>query len=90
MANKPAAWRSLSFTQITELPRVRSGADEYYFTGKPCINGHFHARITKTKRCVLCDADRHNAPHGGVNLDGYGTKVVTAFGVKKVIDCEVI
>ena len=90
MANKPAAWRSLTATEIAELPRLRKDAGEYYFTRKPCINGHIHARITKTKRCVLCDADRHHAPHGNVNLNGYGTKTIEVFGVKKVIDCEMV
>lgn len=90
VANKPAAWRLLSATQVTQLPRTRRAAGEYYFTGVPCINGHTHARITKTKRCVLCDADRHGAPHGDVNLDGYGTKTIEVFGIKRVVDCEVV
>ena len=32
---------------------IKSG-DPYYFTGKPCVNGHVAKRVTKDRVCVEC------------------------------------
>lgn len=41
------------------LPNTRNQATQgnyqYYFTGKPCINGHFRMRRTSDAHCLSCD-----------------------------------
>ena len=50
---------------LVPLPTTRdealeSGSD-WYFTGKPCVNGHVSARDTKTKRCRSCAQSHGNS-----------------------------
>lgn len=40
--------------------RLTKGAGfPFYYTGKPCIRGHFAERYTKTGHCVQCVRDRN-------------------------------
>ncbi|MFO1126361.1 MAG: HNH endonuclease [Methylocystis sp.] len=49
-----------------ELPKLRSDAkcsgSNRYFTGKPCVNGHFSERITVNGHCVECERERDRSP----------------------------
>lgn len=40
--------------------RAAAGAlgERYYFTGKPCVNGHVEKRKTTNGHCMQCDRDR--------------------------------
>lgn len=40
-----------------EKTAARANGETYYFTGKPCSNGHVANRQTATSRCVVCDAE---------------------------------
>ena len=46
-------------TLLSELPKTRSEAKEigsmYYFTNKPCKNGHTSKRLVSNKHCYECD-----------------------------------
>ncbi len=46
-----------------KVPSTRMEASfvgaKFYYTGKPCGNGHIDVRITNTKKCVICTRDKH-------------------------------
>jgi len=46
-----------------KVPSTRRQASflgaKFYYTGKPCGNGHIDVRITNTKNCVICTRDKH-------------------------------
>ena len=46
-----------------KVPSTRMEASflgaKFYYTGKPCGNGHIDVRITTTKNCVICTRDKH-------------------------------
>ncbi|MBG23769.1 MAG: hypothetical protein CMF22_10640 [Idiomarinaceae bacterium] len=45
--------------EFKDLPKSYSEAmkrgSEFYFTNKPCKNGHIYKRRTKNRYCVMCD-----------------------------------
>ena len=55
---------------ITKLPKTREQAiqqqQKYYYTGKPCVNGHTSHRYTSSHVCCECSKEssaRYNRKH---------------------------
>jgi hypothetical protein len=56
----PAIARNLTLEQLKQLPRHNRNncSVGYYFSNKPCTNGHLAARKSKINLCVMCEEDR--------------------------------
>lgn len=54
--------------ELTELPgtpqEARALGLKWYFTGKPCKNGHLDMRLVLTSHCRTCSADRQKSEKG--------------------------
>jgi 5-methylcytosine-specific restriction endonuclease McrA len=40
---------------------AKAAGEKWYFTGKPCINGHISDRLTSDGNCRQCGLEKHNA-----------------------------
>ncbi len=59
----------LSMNKITRKEAIKQGLT-YYYTGKPCKNGHVAERYVRTEgRCVLCVRRKVNARYHQQKLD---------------------
>ncbi|MCC7005020.1 MAG: hypothetical protein IT497_00070 [Ottowia sp.] len=58
--------------KLQELPKTRKEAAEkgitYFWTGKPCVNGHYASRYTKGGTCTTCTRGHNN---GDVGVERY-------------------
>lgn len=45
--------------EIVSLNEARQKSLQYYFTGKPCKNGHISRRVVKSRHCEACFAEYH-------------------------------
>ena len=43
--------------------RAREKRHKFYYTGKPCRNGHYSKRYTKDSGCVACKREKNRGEH---------------------------
>lgn len=82
--SKNAAAFNMEALPSTGLAAAAVGSP-YFFTGRPCHNGHLYMRYTKGGRCAFCQRER-NAEKRGVKFDptkGYAARYVARMAASK-------